>query len=544
MTFLNSSTFGSLPGGNGPSMYGAKRLEVVKLIIQSAGTYNNQYRRPISSHADGKLLNMIEDTLDRSRNLDSLSLAVPAFSLLKPDATPERMMQIENGWQTRRYRFFLHISVEDNMGIVTNHYYTGYTEHGDSSYGGHVDPEMIFTINSITSTKNITQRTPTGVNVFQSPICNNQVLTGQPGGMGLLAADKTYSLRPESVVDDLLVEDLRSVSDTFYNTATIISTPQLSSRANNAAPDYMSSLLKGYKNTIIGGAGESTENNYEHLKTLVSSDTYNSDHFLGWLMHRRVGAPMMTMGSHQFTLKELGMLDPMLGSKTHIADNAQIVNNFHQAGQTSDWGQSTAEAQFATMIAQALPTYMSSIHLSVIRFTAMNLTLNGQIEILITDASGFNQQIDISPYLQMLSQRLSTELFMALSYGNTMPFSVEVHCDTLGEAWITVSLNQQPAEVFVLPTFCDSLMTPMTTGNKHNLEHLSGDFRSLFELVEQKTLNATQGASALFSQASIPQNYGLALPAATPFNQPSGGFNTPFGALTNTPPFGNMNSGI
>lgn len=543
MSFMTSQYPSNQP--HGPSMYGVKSLSVVKLIVQTAGTYGDQYRRPMHSHADGAIMNMVEETMDRTNNLDALALAVPAFSLLKPDATPECMMPIENGWNTKRFRFLLHLLIEDQMGIMMNHYYTGFTGYSDMSHGGAIDPNMVFTINSANSTKSVTQRTPTGVHVFQASVSNNQILTSNNTYTGLASPNKTYSLRPESVVDDMLVSDLRSMSGTFENTVAVISTPQLSARANNCAPGYMSQLLSGFKNTVVGGADESTDSNLEHLKTLVSSDAYSSDKFLAWLLHRRTSNPTLGIGTHQFTINELMMLDSAVMTKLRAADAAGIASNFHQAGTTSDWGQSTAEVQFASMLAQALPSYMASMHLSVLAFTSMNLTLDGKIQTIITNAQSFNQQADITVYLQALIQRLNSEMFTALSYGNTMPFSVDVKCDTLGETWVSVSLNQGRMETFVTPTFCDSLFAPMTSGHQSTLQGLSNDFSQLFDLVEHKTqFKATGAGDTLFSQGGFKQaapTYGLQVPPTTPpaflnaFNaQP---FPTnPVGFLTNNNP--------
>ncbi len=530
------------PNLSAPSMYGAKTINVVKLVVQTAGTYNNQYRRPIQSHADNQLYNMIEETLGRTNNLDSLALAVPAFTLLKPAATPEAMMPIENGWETKRFRFLLHLTIEDHMGIVTNHYYSGFTGYSDYSFRNSIDPDMVFTINSASSTKNVTHRTPLGTNVVQAALSNNQILSSPNGYNGLISTQKTYSLRPETVVDDMLMADLRGLAETYHNGVAVISSPQLSARANNSAPGYMSSLLNGFKNTVIAGVGETADQNLEHVKTLVSSDPYSADRFLAWLLHRRVNVPSLGLGSHQFTINELMQLDSTTISKIQAADGHGIMNNFHQVGSTSDWGQSTAEVQFATMVAQATPTYMASLHIAKLAFTAMNLTLDGQISIIITNVQGHNQGVDMSRYLQVLIQRLTTELFMALSYGNSMPFSAEVNCDVNGETWVTVSLNQGPSEAFVTPTFCDSLFAPMATGNQRNLENLSNDFKGLFDLDEHVTSDQKDGKSSVPmcpSQSGPPVNSGgLFTPTG-----PSAASMSPF---SNTPGslFGTKNPGF
>jgi hypothetical protein len=480
------------PGMNGgPSMYGVKKMSVAKLVVQTAGTYGDQWRRPMSSHGDGRLVNVIEDVLAKTSNINALSVAAPALEFLKPAATPEARVQIVNGWQTPRYRFLLHIVVEDMMGVVTDHYYSGYTEYTDPSYSGQIDPKMIFTINGATAAKRIRrEQLGMGMVTLNTPIAHNQILNAQGYG-GVLDPNKTYSLRPETVVDDIMSEGLRSVADTFSNTSSYITAPTASSRSNNSAPDYMAKLLKTYRNGVLGSTdSESRDQSLEHVKRVLEIDS-SSDKFMGWLQARRVQMSTgMTlsdvMGFDQFTLKDLEALDPTALQRVKPADSMSITNDFHVAGRTSDWGASTAHAQMATMLAQSMPTYMTSYYFNFVHLHATNMTLDGQIEVLVGNAVGVNNNVDNTPFVEAFKQRLITELFVSISHGNTMPFSVEIKCDLLGETWVTISLAQQAEEEFVCPTFCDSLFAPMLTTNQNLLQGLSHDFGKIFDVVDQQ----------------------------------------------------------
>jgi len=545
MSFNQHNLPSTFVRGAGPNMYGIKNASVVKLIIQTAGTYNEQYRRPLTSSADGRIVNMVEDALDRSRNLDALALAVPAFEMLKPAAMPESAAQIPNGWATERYRFLLHITIEDHMGVIINHYYTGFTEYTDPSFSGQLDPNMVFTINANSSTRTVSTRSPTGMTVYQAPISDNQVVASSAEykpDLGVMSPSKTYSLRPESVIHDIMSEDLRSQTDTFLDTVTMISAPQLSERSNNSAANYMSKMIGGFRNTILGNSNEEArDTQLDHLKNLVTSSPFNTDQFLAWLLTRRVNQPTMNLGQHQFTLSELEVFDPTMRSRIVPADTLGAARNFHQVGQSSDWGQSTATVQFATLLAQALPTYMSSMRINVLKLTAHNLNMTGEIQTLIENCLGYNNAMDMSPYLPALVQRLNTELFSAISFGNTMPFSVQVMCDLLGETWITLSLAQMPEETFVTPTFCDSLITPMASNQLQNLQNLSHDFGKLFDLVENKSLPSSLSGEQYTVMGDSISGSNLVTPT---LNTPSAPASSSIFPQSNITPFGKKDPGF
>jgi hypothetical protein len=555
MNFLPTQPSGF---GTGPRMYGIRSMRVVKLVVQTTGTYNDQWRRPLVSQMDGHTLNQVESVIDRTKSLDSLAFAQPAFAFLKPSPTPESRSIIANGWQTERLRFWLNVVVEDNMGIATNHYYWGYTEYSDLSLSGRIDPNMIFTINSFSSTKTVHQRTPNGVRVLQTPILSSQVLSA-PKYEGVADPGKLFSLKPESVIDDLGTEDLRDHTTTFLNTSTVISSPTPSARNNNVPPNYVAKLVRGYYNTLMGNSdgAETYSQQLDHVKEVIKSEDGYEDPFLAWLQDRRVkvyvGLGNM-LAHNQLKIEDLETLDPGCSARVHVANDPRIVNNMHRAGQTCDWGASTPEAQFATLLAQSLPAYMSQFQLTRLVVQSTNMQINGEIMTLITSYDSINNQEDLSFVLQALQQRLNTELFMALSHGNSLPFEVEVACDMIGETWVTISLAQNNQEQYVCPTFCDSLFTPMTSSDERTLQGLTHDFGQVFRMLDDKVArqNNTELAIGSGGQASVlytpsstrPIPTGLSAPLIMdPFSR--GASPAPTLPPSNNPfPFGNKDPGF
>lgn len=543
---------GFAAGGNS-RMYGYKSHAVVALVHQSAGTYNDQYCRPIHSHMDGHHINQMETVLNDSKVLGSGALAGLALDILKPKASPEGLAMIPYGWSTQRRRFRLHIQFEDLSNIVTNHYYTGYSEHvGEPSLvSGLIDPKMLFTINNVDSTQTVRMETNMGTKLVHQPLTNAQVVTpsAQTSSFGIASKEHNYSLRPESVVDDMTSMDLRSQQHSFKDLTTAILAPQLSARQYNAAPQYMSMLLSNYRNTVIGEPGDSADAQLDHLKSLVKSDRYNQDPFLEFLLSYRTNNPQPGVGPNQFTLDELVRFDPNAGSKIENLDLGGFENNFHMVGRTEgQWGSSTITAQTAATIAAALPTYMSRFNIHSLGFTSTNMSYSGEIVTTWVKVDSQNNGVDNTAQMEALKAKLNNELILGLTNYGRMPFYFKVMCHLIGETYVSVSLAQQPAEEFVTPTFCDSVFSPMVSQSARTLNGLSDSFKSMFDLIDRNVHSGTtfdyalSGGGGVRSPGEVDWRSGSSEPA-----QPSSGFgsNQPpaFGG-TSFSPFGNSKTNI
>lgn len=540
--FTDASTMNFFPPipASGPQMYGSRSIKVVKLVVQPSGMYNQQWRRPLVSHMDGHKLNMIESIFDRTKSLDAVSFAQPAYDILKPAATPEAPVNIVNGWETERLRFFLHLLIEDNMGMQTNHYYWGFTEYSDLSLQGSIDPRMVFTINSFNTTKTISTRSPLGVTVYQAPVVSSQMLTTQSNYNGIGDPNKLYSLRPETVADDISSESFKDLGTTFLNGETVISGPTPSQRSNNVPPNYMSRLVKGYYGQLISGEGDNREHMLDQVKETLINESGFRDRFLEWLKDRRVrtGTGLNQMlGMDQFTLADLEALDAGSSMRMQVAQDPTIINNMHHLGQTSDWSQTTIEAQLATIISQSLPSYMSTFQMQRLVLNSTNMNMEGRIVTLIHDFSSVNNGADLTPVLDALKMRLDNEMFVAISQGNSIPYEVDVACDMLGETWVFVSLAGQPKEPFCCPTFCDSLFAPMVTGNEQTLHTLSHDFGRIFSMMEDK-INLDSRSSGIMSTSFGGPSLVTPNPSPTPLGQQS------FPQPINNPSFGRKDPGF
>lgn len=481
---------------NSTNMYGAKVLRVVKFIIQRAGTYNNQYRRPYSSHVDANTRNRLLSAIENKAQITAPLIARIANDVIMPDATPEQTVGIAHGWETPRLRFLLELQMEDHMGSIKTTYISGYTEFADVSHGGLVNPAMPFFVNNIATLKHTQVTTPVGRQTHMSLIDSSQVLTNT-AYQGALGNSTVYSMRPENVIGNMEVQELSGDGEEMIidTTAHLSTRGVLNRRSNNITPSYIASTLDSYLQAARGVDTSNTTEIYQSATNAIRSLDINENEFISAIMtnRRRMGR---MLPDNFFTLDELLKID----------SNAQQVmnvvtfggNNMHVAGSTQAWHGSDGVTLFATALAQALPGYMSSLCINRLHFRATNMTLDGSIQTTIATIRGYNAA-DLSTEAQAITFRLNNELLMSLSYGNTVPFSLDVNCDFLGETWIEVALAGEPLTPFVFPTFCDSLMAPIVTNNRNMFEGITKDFNSLVtDLVENDSTISRQRTSAAY----------------------------------------------
>lgn len=482
------------------SMYKTKSINVVKLIIQQTGTYDEQYQRPYTTQLSANSRNDILEAVIGKPCITPAAVATATMGFITQTATPERVIGIVNGWNTPRLRFLLQLREVDHMNMAQTFYVTGYTEYSEISMHNRVDPNMLFYINNISITKSISYSTPLGNQSYQNLVDSSHVLVNDSYS-SIFEPNKIYNLAPESVLDDIGCLDLGSSEDMIINTtSTMNRTPTKSPRKNNISSVYVSRVMDGYLQTSRQSEFDTHSSMLENTKNGMQNLPYTSDPFLMKLqaMHNRQGKG--TTISNTFTLNDLCSIDPNTPNVMKLAEYQ--AGGMYQAGRNNGWGGSDGVTLFAATLAQSLPAYLTQFCFNSTHFTATNYTLTGAIEATVNDVKGFNNGLDLSKEVSAFIYRINTELLSGLSYGNKMPFQLEVRCDLIGETWIEVSLNGEPPMCFVTPSFCDSLTTPITTTNINNLHGIASDFdRLLTELTENDNNNrsvSNTGVSKFF----------------------------------------------
>ncbi len=463
--------------------YGYSSVEIVKLIMQETGTYNPQWRRSFESNLTGNIQNTIIENCQQAGRITPGLLTGVANQFIKPSATPERPIIIANGWDTRRFRFFMEVRSTSHMGTVLIQYVTGYTDQMGASMQGSLDPNMVFYINTINTTKNSVRTTPLGTQNVQNVMDCSHLLY-QSDYSGVYGPNITHKMRPEEVFVGMQNAELReAASDVhgasdFLDTRThLTSNPVKSTRRFNSSPVFVASVLDSYVQTkrsdITGASGMEV---YDTAAGHVSAARTNEDPFIK-MLKANTGSNGGT-----FTFGDLLRIDHGIQQRIVVTPLTPALRaTLHQSGQTQNWQSSDFETQFATTLSQALPGYMLDNCLQSVKLRATNDAMGGEIIVHITDFGSLLQGIDPTPYLHSLTFVIQKTLLHDLTFGNQISFSLEMSCNLMGDTSINLSLNGSPFIPYVSPCFCDSLMSPLITADYAKLNALSKDLATVVD---------------------------------------------------------------
>lgn len=468
------------------SMYGVKSMRINKLIIMPSGTYNDQWKRPFTSGLNGQSFKQILSNVEEAKQITPTALAGVANQFIHPSAQPESKIVIPNGWAERRLRFFLEVQTETHIGAVQTEYISGYTEHGDLSFGNNFDPNMKFFINSIHTTRRTMMNTPMGQQTMQNVINSNHVIANDQYS-GVMGPNQLYRLRPEDVFTHMEAAELgQEVQGDLTDARSFVGRkPILSRRKDGSASVFVSDVLNSYLQTARADYNMGDKSNvFESAKHAIKADNVDSDPFMSFVRGLRPDGG----AGNAFYYGDLTRLDPNVVHVTHVPPlSPTLIATQHQVGQTAHWHSSDGETLFATCVAQALPGYMLEHCINKFHFRSTNRDVAGVITTAAIDVKSLMTGIDMTPFVQSLIFKLDSELFRDLSYNNQMDYAIEVRCDLLGDTAIRISINSGPFIEYVTPSFCDALMAPVTTMNQNNVFGIAQDFDNLLNHLQTST---------------------------------------------------------
>lgn len=463
--------------------YGHKSIEIVKIIMQETGTYNTMMRRPFESNLNGNIQKTILENCEKVGRITPNLLTGVAGQFVMPSATPERPVNIVNGWDTRRFKFFMEVRTTSHMNTVVTEFITGYTDQMGASLMGSLDPNMTFYINTVNIAKNAVRTTPLGTQNVQSIVDCSHLLY-QTDYQGIHGLNNSHKMRPEDVFVTMQNVQLEEASNTFGGQADFLDTrtqitkkPIKATRRFNSSPIFVSSVLDSYVQTKRQAMGGHTDLEItDTAAASVASARVNEDPFIT-LLRNRTGLDGST-----FTVRDLLNIDPTVESRIIVTPlNPALRATLPQAGQTQHWQSADFETQFATALSQAVPGYMLDNCLQSVKFRATNMEMGGNITVLLTDYGTLLQGIDVSPYLGAFSFALEKTVLADLTQNNMIPFTLDMTCNLLSDSIINLSINGSPFVPYVVPCFCDNLMSPLVTADKNRLNVLAKDIATVVD---------------------------------------------------------------
>lgn len=467
-------------------------LQVVSFIIQETGSYNDQFLRPyetdISAATMSRIVNLASEAASTGRKIlpTSLNQVNDGASLVTPSTRPEAKIEVPNGWSTRRFRFLLVVDATKHVGGTTRYYYTGYSEHNDCSINGQIDPRMQFYINSAIRTRITEAVTPMQGIIRQQTFTSGRHVIANNNWSGALANNQQYMMRPVDIYTNMELNDLRQQSYDVVNDTRIMSQREAAvSEFYDALPhEYTSKILNTY---ITAAAAAPT---YGAFNT--AGDMSFANAAVGLSMPFASEDPLMPaiaavrdfgLNTNWFTIGELNRIDPNADNVTKFFPlEAKDYSLIHTAGQTASWHGEDGVTLAAIKIGQAIPALLSTCMLQSVNFSSTNSTITTAPETTISFADGFTKD-NIPARCNAFITRFETEVLPTITYNNQLPYYLEVRANLLNETWIRISINGCPMYDYALPTFCDSLYTPVITSSFDRTQQVASDFSALLSEV-------------------------------------------------------------
>jgi hypothetical protein len=450
-------------------------LRVTKFLLHETGSYNKQYRRPYNTMLNKQGLNIMQERLAGSRNYVAGAFGGIANSFISPMATPEKEIEMINGWNERRMRFMMEIEHNYHTGGGITEVVLGYTSHTGVSISGAIDPNMDFFVNSTMQIRNTNELTPLG-NINRSSVFDSSHVIADNSWNSIYTPIIDQRLRPEDVYSTMARSQLSGIGATALDTRSMSTTSAVKSRRSNGnAASYMARILQDYKSaTALAEFGQDDAQILDNARTNSQENLVSKDPFLAAL------AGVRNMGiQNMFRWNDVTTLDPHVASVTKVTlmGDTQLARA-HQAGMTADWVASDRVTTVATILSQSVPSLLMDLALLGVNFASTNRDIQGQVFTQLRNVEGFSSG-DQSQAMMIFQQRLEQEILSGISFDNQTDFAIEMQVDLLGETWIKLSIDGGPIFDYVTPSFCDAVLVPVLTNNNDLAMNLAGDFENL-----------------------------------------------------------------
>lgn len=496
----------------------AHTLKLVEMRLQETGTFNPNYIRPyyadINSYTLDNLSKGIEQIV-RTRGNGEVSsgfLAGKTDGLITVSAAPERAIDIVNGWGERRLRFILEVHLESAYGTEI-YYFQGYSEYYDMTLqSGIINPKMAFFINSYTRVNRSSDpsnpmggymdRVLESYQVLNGRFVASQVentnILGQPN-LSTTPAERVLGARPMDLVvgiqSNSLFQNVNNYTSDAINIDTRVGQGNQvfqSGRSAHIPSQMLAKVINTYRNaqTLID-YGQGAENIYDRVIQSNWEQNPYENAFIRTLSDQK-GMPEAV---NWFTLEDLALIDPTIGTRTHyspLADQYQVHNVGYS--NTEGWGGSNLQTQIAALTVNTVGSLMQACGLVSVYFTATNMTSIGTEPDVRMLAPGIviSTANPVDAY-NLFLQRFKTEVLPDLTKNNQIPIAIRVEADAYNETRVTVGVDIEAPVDYAFPAFCDALTQPTMTTSRDNWNGLVSGIEQIMNYCGLENTMPAQG---------------------------------------------------
>lgn len=442
-------------------------IKIITLDMFPTGTYQQLYSRPYTAEVHGHALDNLASRIERvtrtnpTTRIDGALISSISPDIIQPSAGWESTLDIPYGWTQTRFLFTMEVMVSTQLSQEV-YYFNGYTEFFDTSYAGNIDPNMAFFINSYIRVSRISD--PYSPEGYRDHITDSaQVINGRIQSQG---SHVLYGIRPEDVLTGIQSSYLSQTyshlkNDQFDDFRINKANENIRSRRSNGTPStFLANVIDGYRSaSILADFGQGTEDIYSRAIQHSHEPSPSENPFI-----RAVGNVTGIPGITNFTLAQLELIDPDFPVNVHQVDKAVPLSHHDEF---SPWHGTDQVTHMATRIRTSIAGLITDCMLKSITMTCDSHGAMGRPEVTIHGGHGVSSAIDAS-YFVNFQRRFELEILPDLTSDGRVQVSFFADIDLWGDSVVHVSINGRQSEPFCIPSWCDSMVAPVSTVNEEN----------------------------------------------------------------------------
>ena len=442
-------------------------LRILGIKLYEVEEKNPMVLRPYRVHADYNDINNLKEKIDSKpvAKLNTLDVVEAAPNILRLADTPDRVVQIENGWQTPRFIFVIKVEATASNGVdIIRSYIQGYTSHADISYAGTIDPNMKFYINTITSVR-LTYDELTGMyNII--PYSAYSVIYDPNGETYRIEQDHEAMrlFRPKDIISDLRLKRVYDVQDgEFLDTSSTVSRIAETSRPDNRNPlDHITKSINAIKSaTSMSEPGDGQLDIYDTAISSLLEFKITAEPFISAL-----SAQTGRLTPAIFTFQELNLLDHMVSDKIEVfikSKQNSTVNGVSLISQedTEPLLSSLVEVKIGHEFIDAVTGLLLANRLSSVVLHVTNNTVDLVPSTIISSYTTDIDDIDMSGFLKRFVTRLEMEVMPLITNNGQLIVDIHAIIDFQAKSQVQVSINGKPAVPISIPVYADNLYSPV-----------------------------------------------------------------------------------
>jgi len=468
----------------GPTGYGIKSKRVKQFILQDTGSYNQMVTRPLTVSADPRSYDAVVEaalqSMHYNKRVTPTTISQMASTYISPSARPEALVNIPNGWDTKRLRFVLTVEYVSSLDHVTESMVYGYTDYygvSDLNMNPVFDPNMVFYINGVVDLRVTTRRSAEyGTQQYRNVTdFSDVVYTDHGKGINSTPGVMSYKVVPESVFNTMASSEINAgLADGIAEdlSSTIGFMPSRIKKSNSCPSEFISDTINSYNTAISNQEYISDSEILSNAATYAQGQVHENSFINQIRQHNGHGG--------RFTLQELLAFDPGATSPGVFAPvlSSKGANSMPFHGNYNAWTSSDIETQMAQFVATALPAIMVKHNVTEFGFTSTNEHIGGTV---YTEPHLIRSNLSQLPMTvnQALVASVDFEIIPAISFRGEVSYSLQAKCNIYGNVEITLSINGGPPTPFIAPAFASSLASTNVTLSKNHLPEFSSSISGI-----------------------------------------------------------------